>query len=42
MDIRKIKSNRAIEAFIEAEQEKYEAENGVSCNSVLLCGDDRR
>jgi ribosomal protein S18 acetylase RimI-like enzyme len=37
MDIRKIKSSRAIEAFIEAEQEKYEAENGVSCNYTPFC-----
>lgn len=32
MNITKVKPNKKIEEFIEKEQEKYEAENGVSCN----------
>ena len=37
MKIEKVESNREIDAFIEAEQEKYEAENGILCNYTPFC-----
>ena len=32
MTIEKMESNDLIETFIEAEQVKYEEQNGISCN----------
>ena len=45
MEISKVELNSKIEAFIEAEQEKYETVNGISCNYtpfcfVAKCGDE--
>lgn len=37
MEITKVSSNTEIEAFIEAEHEKYESENGVLCNYTSFC-----
>ena len=37
MEITKTGSDREIEAFIESEQEKYEAENGIRCNYTPFC-----
>ena len=37
MEIRKIESSEAVESFIETEQEKYEAEQGVRCNYTPFC-----
>ena len=37
MEIKKVESSTAAETFIEAEQEKFEAENGVLCNYTPFC-----
>lgn len=37
MDIRKIEPDEQTEYFIESEQEKYEAESGVTCNYTPFC-----
>ena len=37
MTIEKMKSNDLIETFIEAEQVKYEEQNGISCNYTPFC-----
>jgi len=37
MTIEKMESNDLIETFIEAEQVKYEEQNGISCNYTPFC-----
>ena len=37
MEIRKVELDAKIETFIEAEQEKYEARNGIHCNYTPFC-----
>ena len=37
MEIRKIESDKSVASFIEAEQEKYEAEHAVRCNYTPFC-----
>ena len=37
MKIEKVESNEEIENFIEEEQEKYEAKNGIVCNYTSFC-----
>ena len=37
IEIRKVESDAEVEAFIEAEQEKYETENGAMCNYTPFC-----
>ena len=37
MKIEKVESNEEIENFIEEEQEKYEAKNGIVCNYTPFC-----
>ena len=37
MTIEKMESNDLIEPFIEAEQVKYEEQNGISCNYTPFC-----
>ena len=37
MTIEKMESNDLIETFIEAEQVKYEDQNGISCNYTPFC-----
>ena len=37
MDIREVELDSKVESFIEAEQEKYETSNGISCNYTPFC-----
>ena len=37
MEIKKVELDAKIEFFIEAEQEKYETSNGISCNYTPFC-----
>ena len=37
MEISKVELDSKIESFIEAEQEKYETNNGISCNYTPFC-----
>ena len=37
MEIKKVELDAKIESFIEAEQEKYETSNGISCNYTPFC-----
>ena len=37
MTIEKTESNGLLETFIETEQEKYEAKNGIACNYTPFC-----
>ncbi len=37
MEIRKVEPEKAVESFIEAEQVKFETENGVQCNYTPFC-----
>ena len=37
LTIEKTESNGLLETFIETEQEKYEAKNGIACNYTPFC-----
>ena len=37
MEISKVELDSKVESFIEAEQEKYETINGISCNYTPFC-----
>ena len=37
MEISKVELDSKVESFIEAEQEKYETSNGISCNYTPFC-----
>jgi ribosomal protein S18 acetylase RimI-like enzyme len=37
MEISKVELDSKVESFIEAEQEKYETNNGISCNYIPFC-----
>ena len=37
IEIQKVESNAKVEAFIEAEQEKYETQHGISCQYTPFC-----